>query len=142
MVKVAFQAQTCHRETPEQVLAGMNEMLSHRLERQFVTAGYAFIDTTAGKLRYAGAEQDLAPGDRVLMYTDGIVETFNQQDEEFGEERLKSLLCSGTGLSAEEMADRLLLETKTWAGIGEGDSLDDDLTLIVIDVSPGMDDHS
>lgn len=177
MVKVAFQAQACHRETPEQVLTGMNEMLSHRLERQFVTAGYAFIDTTAGKLRYAGAghpplyilssggevqelfakglmlgpfpeaeysgaEQKLAPGDRILMYTDGIVETFNQQDEEFGEERLKNLLCTGTELSAEEMADRLLLETKTWAGIGEGDSLEDDLTLIVIDVLPGKDNHA
>ncbi len=177
MVKVAFQAQACHRETPEQVLAGMNEMLGHRLERQFVTAGYAFIDTTAGKLRYAGAghpplyilsgggevqelfakglmlgpfpeaeysgvEQDLAPGDRILMYTDGIVETFNQQDEEFGEERLKNLLCTGTELSAEEMADRLLLETKAWAGIGEGDSLEDDLTLIVIDVLPGRNNHA
>jgi sigma-B regulation protein RsbU (phosphoserine phosphatase) len=177
MVKVAFQAQACHRETPKQVLAGMNEMLSHRLERQFVTAGYAFIDTAAGKLRYAGAghpplyilsgggevhelfakglmlgpfpeaqyaetEQDLAPGDRILMYTDGIVETFNRQEEEFGEERLKTLLCKGTELSAEEMADRLLLETKTWAGIREGDSLDDDLTLIIIDVLPGGNDHA
>ncbi len=172
MVKVAFQAQAGHREIPEQVLAGMNEMLGHRLEGQFVTAGYAFIDTAAWKMRYAGAghpplyilsvggevqelfpkglmlgpfpeaqyagaERDLAPGDRILMYTDGIVETFNRQDEEFGGERLKSLLCTGTELSAEEMADRLLLETKTWAGIGEGDTLEDDLTLIVIDVLPG-----
>ena len=31
MVKVAFQAQACHRETPERVLAGMNEMLGHIL---------------------------------------------------------------------------------------------------------------
>jgi sigma-B regulation protein RsbU (phosphoserine phosphatase) len=171
MVKVAFQMQTGHWDTPERVLEGMNKILSHRLERQFVTAGYAFIDIATGKLRYGGAghpptyilspggeirelfakglmlgpfpeakyagmAQDLSPGDRILMYTDGIVEAFNRQDEEFGEERLKNSLRSGGELSVEEMADQLLLETKTWAGVAEGKSLDDDLTLIVIDVLP------
>jgi len=177
MVKVAFQAQAKHRDIPELVLAGMNDMLSHRLEGQFVTAGYAFIDTEAGKLRYAGAghpplfllsggsevqelfpqglmlgpfpeaqysraERDLATGDRILMYTDGMVETFNRNDEEFGSERLKSLLLTGTELSAEEMADWLLLKVKTWAGVSEEGTLADDLTLIVIDVLPGGNDHA
>jgi serine phosphatase RsbU (regulator of sigma subunit) len=177
MVKVAFQAQVAHPENPDRVLAGMNEILGHRLEGRFVTAGYAFIDTAARRLRYAGAghpplfllsgkgevqklfaqglmlgpfpdaqyaraERHLAPGDRILMYTDGIVETFNRQEEEFGEERLKNLLCTENHLSAEEMADRLLLETKAWAGVREGDSLADDLTLIIIDVLPGGDDHA
>jgi serine phosphatase RsbU (regulator of sigma subunit) len=177
MVKVTFQAQAGHRESPELVLAGMNELLGHRLEGQFVTAGYAFIDTAAARLRYAGAghpplyilssggeiqelfagglilgpfpearyagvERDLAPGDRILMYTDGIIETFNRQDEDFGEERLKSLLRTGTELTAEEMADRLLLEIKTWAGIEEGDAFEDDLTLIVVDFLPEGSNHA
>ncbi len=177
MVKVAFKTQAACWESPAQVLTGMNEILGHRRDGQFVTAGYAFIDTTTGKLRYAGAghpplyivsggdevqelspeglmlgpfpearfveaKRDLAPGDRILMYTDGMVEAFNRQDEEFGEERLKRLLCAGTGLSAEEMADRLLLEIKDWAGIGEGDTLEDDLTLIIIDFLPGGSVHA
>jgi sigma-B regulation protein RsbU (phosphoserine phosphatase) len=172
MVKVAFQAQAEHREIPEKVLAGMNGILGHRLEGQFVTAGYAFIDTAAGKLRYAGAghpplyilssggelrelvseglmlgpfaearyagtERNLLPGDRILMYSDGITEAFNRRGEEFGVERLRDILCDEAGLSAEEMADRLLLETKTWAGIGKGGTLGDDLTLIIIDVLSG-----
>lgn len=172
MVKVAFQAQAEHREIPEQVLAGMNGILGHRLEGQFVTAGYAFIDTASGKLRYAGAghpplyilssggelcelaseglmlgpfaearyagtERNLLPGDRILMYSDGIIEVFNRRGEEFGVRRLKDILCQETGLTAEEMADRLLLETKTWAGIGKGGTLEDDLTLIIIDVLSG-----
>jgi sigma-B regulation protein RsbU (phosphoserine phosphatase) len=92
--------------------------------------------------QYTGTDRDLAPGDRILMYTDGIVEAFNRQDEEFGEERLKSLLRTGTELSAEEIADRLLLKTRIWAGIGEGDTLEDDFTLIVIDVLSGGNDHA
>ncbi|HVN47537.1 MAG TPA: PP2C family protein-serine/threonine phosphatase [Bacteroidota bacterium] len=34
----------------------------------------------------------LQPGDRVLLYTDGVVESFNQRKEFFGEERLEKFL--------------------------------------------------
>jgi serine phosphatase RsbU (regulator of sigma subunit) len=169
MVKVAFQAQAGHCDGPARVLSGMNEMLGHRLEEQFVTAGYACVDTLAGSIDYAGAGHPpllikfgsgeiedlpasglmlgpfpdaqyestgrrLAPGDRIMMYTDGVVEAFNTKDEEFGERRLRDLLSAGASLSVEEFADRVLDEVKRWTGIGRNDSLDDDLTVIVIDL--------
>jgi serine phosphatase RsbU (regulator of sigma subunit) len=172
MVKVAFQAQARHCEGPARVLAGMNEMLGHRLQDQFVTAGYACINTATGSIDYAGAahpplliksgsgeiddlqanglmlgpfpdahydsiERPLAPGDRILMYTDGVVEAFNAKDEEFGERRLRGLLSASADLSVEEFADRLLDEVKKWTGIKRDDSLEDDLTVIVIDLLPG-----
>ena len=177
MVKVAFLAQADHHRRPDRLFTGMNEMLGHRLEGQFVTAGYAFVDTGAGKLHYAGAghpplivrspdgrirelasqglmlepfpeaeyataECDLHAGDRVLLYTDGIVETFNRQEEEFGDRRLKDLLTSCSELSPEQVADRLIQEIKAWADTGSDGSLGDDLTMIVIDVLPGGDDHA
>jgi sigma-B regulation protein RsbU (phosphoserine phosphatase) len=55
MVKVAFQAQADHLEEPARVLEGMNRILGDQLGSQYVTAGYAFLDTEAGQLRYAGA---------------------------------------------------------------------------------------
>ncbi len=86
--------------------------------------------------QYDSAERQLESGDRILMYTDGIVEAFNEKDEEFGDKRLKGLLSANASRSAEEFADLLLDEVRAWTGIGPGGSLDDDLTLIVIDVLP------
>lgn len=50
-----------------------------------------------GVLPSAHFEQEytpLAPGDRLFLYTDGVVECANANDEEFGEERLVALLNS------------------------------------------------
>lgn len=40
------------------------------------------------ELETAGGKAELLPGDMVLLYTDGIVEAFNPQDQQFGESRL------------------------------------------------------
>jgi len=169
MVKVAFQTQLSHSQKPDLVLSGMNEILGHRLEGQFVTAGYACIDTSQNTLCYAGAghpallllskdgkirdvpsaglmlgpfpdaqytsvDLPLNPGDRILMYTDGITETFNTNEQEFGDQRLKELLSDNMDLSVEEMTDRLLAEVRMWASVDNDESLEDDLTMIMIDV--------
>lgn len=44
------------------------------------------------KICYSINEKQLAPGDKILFYTDGITETMNATNEEFGEERLIALL--------------------------------------------------
>lgn len=55
MVKVAIAAQLPHADEPAAVLTGMNDILRGKLQRQFVTAAYLFLDLEAGKMRYAGA---------------------------------------------------------------------------------------
>jgi PAS domain S-box-containing protein len=49
---------------------------------------------------------DLAPGDALVMYTDGVVDE-RRGDEEFGEERLSQLLSTLGGASAQEVADAI-----------------------------------
>lgn len=70
---------------------------------------------------------DLEQGDRLVLFTDGITEIANADDEEFGEDRLMDLLSVNRALEAEAMQKRVM------AAIAEfsGGRFQDDATLIV-----------
>jgi phosphoserine phosphatase RsbU/P len=72
--------------------------------------------------------QSLVAGDRLLLYTDGIVEAMSSREEEFGYDRLRDLLVSSESISAEEAADLILNTVRGWSPIQN-----DDLTIIVCD---------
>jgi sigma-B regulation protein RsbU (phosphoserine phosphatase) len=55
MVKVAIAAQLPHADDPAQVLSGMNRVLCGKMQGQFVSAAYLFLDMGNGLLRYAAA---------------------------------------------------------------------------------------
>jgi serine phosphatase RsbU (regulator of sigma subunit) len=55
MVKVAIAAQVEHADDPAKVMTGLNSILSGKLQGQFVTAAYLYIDLEAGIGRYSAA---------------------------------------------------------------------------------------
>jgi sigma-B regulation protein RsbU (phosphoserine phosphatase) len=76
---------------------------------------------------YEQGEFALAPGDRLVLYTDGITEGRNPAGEEFGEERLAESAARHRALPADEMLAAMLREVEGFnAGVYE-----DDATLIV-----------
>lgn len=96
--------------------------------------------TILGRFQKATFEQEaveLAPGDRWVLYTDGIVEVCNQQNEIFGEERLRVLLASGNDLSAEQFCDSVMRALHQWTGNRDRLTHEDDQTLVVVDYLPG-----
>jgi len=74
--------------------------------------------------------QELAPGDRVVFFTDGVTEASGPDDEEFGEARLLELLEQHREANAEELQKAIL------NAVGEycQGHWQDDATLIVIAV--------
>jgi serine phosphatase RsbU (regulator of sigma subunit) len=78
---------------------------------------------------YRNAELSLAPGDRILLYTDGVTEARNGTEEDFGDERLRELAGAGD-MTPDVFADELLRRLKAWRGRGEG--FEDDVTVVIV----------
>ncbi len=72
-------------------------------------------------------EAQLAPGDSLALYTDGITESFNHADEQFGEERLVAALCRHRALCCEEMLGAVVDEVRQFTPHEQHD----DITLII-----------
>jgi sigma-B regulation protein RsbU (phosphoserine phosphatase) len=81
---------------------------------------------------YKSMVRPLEPGDRFVLYTDGITEAPSLSGEEFGMERFKSFLAEHAGRSAQELCDALVKHVTAWSG-NSARQQHDDLTLIVVD---------
>jgi PAS domain S-box-containing protein len=49
----------------------------------------------------------VAPGEAIVLFSDGVTDTIGQGRERFGEERLRQTLTAGAGVSAAELVERL-----------------------------------
>ena len=77
---------------------------------------------------YTTFTHPIEPGDRLLLYTDGLLEAADIHDEEFGRERLNSVVRETANLSQAEAADRIISSVQKWSAIQN-----DDLTLLLCD---------
>src|SRR5712671_4348671 len=79
---------------------------------------------------YELGSAQLCPGDRVVLFTDGVTEARNAAGEEFGEARLLRLLEDHRALSADDLQAKILAA----AGEFSGGRWQDDATLLVLAV--------
>ncbi|HTV53410.1 MAG TPA: SpoIIE family protein phosphatase [Terriglobia bacterium] len=77
---------------------------------------------------YAQTNVSLAPGDRLVLFTDGLIEATNDADEEFGEARLISTLVHHRTLTAEALQERVLNAASQFCN----SDFEDDATLVVV----------
>ena len=73
------------------------------------------------------AERRLYPGDTLMLYTDGITESFNSAGEEFGEQRLIAALVRHQDLAPAVAITTIVKEVETFSSHQQHD----DITLIV-----------
>lgn len=83
------------------------------------------------EVEFRGGETMLMSGDRLLLYTDGIPEARNANDEEYGEDRLANVLAAYRHLNATALHKTVLDDVTDFASGG----FQDDATLLVVAVT-------
>jgi phosphoserine phosphatase RsbU/P len=83
----------------------------------------AFCDST-----FTQQEIQVHPGDKLLLFTDGVTEAHNADGEEFGEQRLQECLRSYAGRNAAELRTLILDEVTEFCN----GNFDDDATLMIL----------
>ena len=78
----------------------------------------------------AAEEVELAPGDRLIVYTDGLVEVFNNLDEMLGVDALVKLVVEAARLELPEMRKAILDGVSAWSR----GPLSDDVSLVIVEV--------
>jgi len=76
-------------------------------------------------------EIQLRPGDVVVLYTDGVTEAMNENDEEYGVERLTTCVEAEKTRNSKEIIDALVRDITKFAGAR---AQHDDITIMVLKV--------
>jgi sigma-B regulation protein RsbU (phosphoserine phosphatase) len=91
------------------------------------------ISNWTDKPSYANGTVEFRPGDRLFLYSDGILEMKNKEDEQYGEKRLLDVILDNSVSSRQ-----LLLDVKKsafqFAGAKSASELPDDVTLAMLEI--------
>jgi sigma-B regulation protein RsbU (phosphoserine phosphatase) len=77
---------------------------------------------SAGSIRIEGS-------DTLVLYSDGVNEAANQNEEEFGEDRLRETIADAAGTTPGELCERVMGQVSAFASAGPPP---DDRTLMVV----------
>jgi len=80
---------------------------------------------------YEETRRQLEPGDKVIFYTDGIVEAMNEEEEMFGFERLLEVVQGARSMDADTLLNEILAKVDEFVGDAPQH---DDLTVIIVGV--------
>ncbi len=80
---------------------------------------------------YQKQEMALAPGDTILLMSDGFAELFSQQAEMFDDDRVKTAFTGAAQLSPKQIIEHLVCAGEAWA---KGNPHNDDMTFVVLKV--------
>jgi sigma-B regulation protein RsbU (phosphoserine phosphatase) len=92
--------------------------------------------TVLGILKDAPYEEEtiqLEPASLLLMFTDGITEAVNDQEEMFEEERLLALLQNNSSLPTQQLSDKIVGDVLQFCGNAPQA---DDITLVLMKTQP------
>jgi len=99
----------------------------HELKGQRMPVGWS----ESHHENFATQEWDLAPGDRILLFSDGICDQFGGgHDKKWGKKMLREILQNYQHLPATEQFEHIIQQFNAWKGEGEQT---DDCTLVLLE---------
>ena len=96
---------------------------------QFAKGGDGVVLGVQAGLEYQEETLKLEPGDLLFLYTDGLTEAFNNDREQFGEERLESFIYENSAENLEDLCNATLRRIKDFTN---GADASDDMTCLAI----------
>ncbi|HXY00947.1 MAG TPA: PP2C family protein-serine/threonine phosphatase, partial [Candidatus Limnocylindrales bacterium] len=81
---------------------------------------------------YPVYDMPITPGDRFLLYTDGVIEPENSGGDSFGDRKLDQVVRDNESRPPSALVDQVLSEIRHWQPSSMAQQ--DDITLIVVDV--------
>jgi phosphoserine phosphatase RsbU/P len=79
----------------------------------------------------SGVETELQTGDRVVIYTDGLTESFNSQREMLGVDGLQAIVAEASTLPLAEMKSQILNRVAAW----RHGHAQDDISLVLLEIA-------
>jgi sigma-B regulation protein RsbU (phosphoserine phosphatase) len=116
---------------PGPVIAGKNGVRQVARERSQKGPGLGLMRSAT----YPTIEIPLSEIDRMVLFTDGVLEAENQSGEPFFENRLMEIIAANSAEPLEHLLDGILHSVLAFS---EGQHFDDDVCLLGIDVSRVM----
>ena len=84
--------------------------------------------------KYKKTTIDIKKGERIVFFTDGIVEEKNINGKIFDDITLEMIIRENPSLSAEELSNEIFKSIYSWSESYSKSGLKDDATLLVIDI--------
>jgi sigma-B regulation protein RsbU (phosphoserine phosphatase) len=105
------------RRTLDYINAGHNNPIMRRASGQIERLDVGGLPFgIQPEVKYESATVTLAPGDWLIIFTDGLVEAQNAGQEEYGEMRLLTAIEAGKSFEPTEMLKRLMTELDFFVG--------------------------
>jgi serine phosphatase RsbU (regulator of sigma subunit) len=93
--------------------------------------GGPVLSRLTSNTRFDDSEYEVGPGDRLLLFTDGVSEARDVAQNDFGEERLETITAAHRNLGARELLAKIVSEVLSFSA----GRTEDDLTLVAVAVT-------
>ena len=80
-------------------------------------------------VKYENSKTFIGDNDKIVLYTDGVVEAINPDEEEYGEDRFRAILMQNRYLHCEQLAEKIIRDVRAF----ERDKRFDDVTVLILE---------